>query len=462
MALSHVSDLLFYLMIFGSFPLSTVGAYSGLMAAMAFVSLAVDMGVSPGLVREFARNRYPPRLVVMEATRLRRLPVALCGLVFSLWACGLHPRKELVLAVAFAAAAQILRTSTNTYSCWLRGVERQETANALLASGSLGRLAVLGGLVYARGVPSLATLFGALLFVEIVIWWSARSYARSRREFRVHAGMSPQRTVQLRNVLRVLRRDYLGISGLTTIQNRLDWVLVSRMLSSGALALYAMANKWYEICQSLLGMALTAILPTLSREGDRPGASAAGFLRVVLLASGLLSVGGALIGPELLRLLWADKYAGGELSLRLLMLAVVFATFNAVGFAQLVARHGERIIVRSTMWATLIQLAVNLVAIPRLGILGAVLGMWTLVVSVGLMYAFSNLQGRKVPLLDGRTYLYMILMVAGVIGLIGLNTPLVIRIPAGVVLWALSALVLSGEARRLLHSFWARMEGDLA
>src|SRR6185503_8085924 len=59
LAISQGFDFLFYLLLFRALPVASVGSYSAVMAVMTFVVLTIDMGISPGLTREFAGARWP-------------------------------------------------------------------------------------------------------------------------------------------------------------------------------------------------------------------------------------------------------------------------------------------------------------------------------------------------------------------------------------------------------------------
>ena len=101
-------------------------------------------------------------------------------------------------------------------------------------------------------------------------------------------------------------------------------------------------------------------------------------------------------------ILFADKYAGIEIPLIILMLSVCYMAASGVFYQLLLAEGHERSLFIVVIIVTVLQVAANFLLIPRLGITGAALGMLLLVVltSIGLsvvVWTRGLFSGQAIP-----------------------------------------------------------------
>ncbi len=183
---------------------------------------------------------------------------------------------------------------------------------------------------------------------------------------------------------------FAGISLLTVAQNRLDWLIVSGVISTVALATYALANKLFEIFQLLIGVFLTTTYPWLCQDNTIGGLSSRlSFLFRSLIAAGtMIALLGMLVLPDFIQIVFKNKYLGIELLIRILMLSASFITASGVFYSILVSKGREKMILPITVIATGLQLGLNLFLIPRMAANGAALGMLSLAVTtlIGLTF----------------------------------------------------------------------------
>lgn len=392
--LSQACDLGFYLLLFTFLPLSEVGRFSWVMAVMAFVSVVLDLGISPALTREFSQHKTPFWLVFRQAFWVRTPGGFLSLLLLAVWLVAGRPDTALGMAVFLAGLDQLVRSLAAVFTAWLRAMERQLIANMLTAISAAGRLGVGVGLIWMAGVTAVPSLFAALLVVELLgcaAAWMLSEHVR-RQTTSVHP--EPETAAgndqaELRARLRATWLNFGAITLLTVLQNRLDWLMVSYFLSKEALGQYSMANKCYEVAMTLVGLAVASAFPWMCRVRGQHSAGLGVFLKGVLVGGGFLALAGALIGPEVLRLLWGQKYAAGEVAIRLLLLGAVVAIFDTLAYHLLLAKGSERFILVATIVATALQAALNVLLIPRWGIQGAVAGMLGLIMAVTVLYLYG-------------------------------------------------------------------------
>ncbi len=464
-AISQACDVGFYFLLFTFLPLPDVGQFSWVIAVMAFVGLLVDLGISPALVREFAQDNTGFSQKFRAVLKVRVRTSGVCVAAFGVWWVALKPDPGLAVAVILAGLGQLVRAATGVFAAWLRGVEQQPLASSISGVSSVGRLAVAAALFRMEMVVPVADLFAGLLLVDglaLGAAWAAWVRLKDRVPRTAPLGLSclPQHgETAFEKRLRSAGWTFLGISGLTVLQNRLDWLMLAYFWSDRVLAPYALANKCYEAVQLLGGISLVAIYPRLARTNGKVKGALPFFLKLVLVGGGLVGLGGALLGPEILRVLWGSKYAVGDATIRILMLASIPAVFAGISYYVLVARGAERFVLLATILTTALQAGLNVALVPSLGTAGAVAGMIALVTSVSVVYACKAWSESRRLGLELAAYAATL----GVSGaLLLLTVPAVLaRVALGLAVWMLGSLVLlgptgKGDLQMALEKAWPR------
>jgi O-antigen/teichoic acid export membrane protein len=154
-----------------------------------------------------------------------------------------------------------------------------------------------------------------------------------------------------------------------------DMLLLGAIGAAAPLGVYAACYRVLFLLM-VVGTAIgSAFLPALTRAATagtgafRRAASAA--FTMSLAVGAPLSIGAALVAPDLLHLLFGSAYASGAVALRLLMLAGgCFIVHSALGNVFL-AREHTLALSRIHVVAAVVNVVVNVWAIPRYGIVGA-------------------------------------------------------------------------------------------
>lgn len=368
-------------LLYKSFSVSEIGLLSWAAALILFFNVAVDMGVEPILIRRFGKADLSLARA-FKATFLLRGPLIIIAAAFltSFFASGRLGAGEYWMLLLIGG--QILfNVSDGVSKAWLRANGRQTTTN--FVSALLGALK-LGAIVFLtyRQKSTIYDLLGSLLVIRAVGSLVAFQIAASLDG----PGREGNAEGLLRTTLNLLKAGVVigAISALTAAQNRLDWLLVSRFISTEALATYSLANKFYEISQVVVGVAVTTIYPWLCRAtADNEGLYSI-LLRVIVVGGVMLGVGGVVLAPPLIGALFGDKYAGIDTPVQILMLAVGFMAASGVLYTLALARGRERPLLVIAIVTTTVQFACNWWLIPKLGVAGAALGMLILVVGAAL------------------------------------------------------------------------------
>ncbi|MCC6718790.1 MAG: oligosaccharide flippase family protein [Acetobacteraceae bacterium] len=170
---------------------------------------------------------------------------------------------------------------------------------------------------------------------------------------------------------------FLVTLGAFALVERLDMIMVGSMLGPAEAGSYAVASR----LALLVGVALApanAMLGPMSAQliarGDRPGLQHL-VSQGVLLSGGvalLLSLGLAVCAPWLLGLFGPGFTGGGDLLMVLAFGQCLIAQFGPAGGLLAMAGH-NRLLVAMMLATVVLDLALCLVLIPRLGALGAAL-----------------------------------------------------------------------------------------
>lgn len=144
---------------------------------------------------------------------------------------------------------------------------------------------------------------------------------------------------------------------------------------------YAAAYVLISFCANLMIAYSHTVLPAMAREATPTNATASTYrtgLVVAWLVTMPVAVGGALLAPLLIELLFGRAYGDGAMALRVLVLSVPVAALREMAVAALIARHREPALLRVNVTAAVVNVALNLALIPMFGLAGAA---WATVVS---------------------------------------------------------------------------------
>ncbi|MEO5902449.1 MAG: glycosyltransferase [Gemmatimonadaceae bacterium] len=170
-------------------------------------------------------------------------------------------------------------------------------------------------------------------------------------------------------------------SGMNTISRSLrtiivsfDVVLLGLMVSSVQVGLYSAAYRIVFFVMAIMSAAHVAFFPEMARAGNDvrlQGAVLSRTLALSLTAVTPFVVGGILIAPALMSLVFGVTYSNGAVALQLLLLSVLIIGIHgaARNFFLIMQRTGLEASIMAV--GVIANIALNLMLIPRLGITGA-------------------------------------------------------------------------------------------
>ena len=338
---------------------ATLGTLGLPSAAIRFV--AAELGAGGGGAPAVARR-------VLELAAAALAPVlALLAAAATFGPAGWRPAAPAVL-VAYAGATGlrlVLAGVVQGFADFRGQVLASAGAALVLPAGALWILLRGGDATGALAVTALHAAAGAALLA-----WRARRALRGRP--------LPPLDPELR---RRLVRYALGVSAMLAL-DAVVWqqseLLFLRALSPPVeVGLYAVGFTLVSQAMQLLpGSVTVALFPALSHA---VGSDDAGALRrawhgaVRLLATAAWPAGavGAALAPQLLRLLYGEAFLPGAAAARLLWLAGAIGAVAAAPSSLLYALERQRAMVLAALPVAALNLALDVLLIPRHGALGA-------------------------------------------------------------------------------------------
>jgi O-antigen/teichoic acid export membrane protein len=366
------------------------GSYQFAGTVTSVLASCTELGLGMRTTRALARSSGPASQVIATGLRLKAataVPFALLVLVATLTERDAHA-KEAMLALGGAALAS---SFVDYFGAVLRGREdfRHEAGmNALRAALTTG--GALVGLFVSRSVLglSLGLLVGATVSTGVGLALMMRRYDEGGHD----------RVARREEPSSVLREAIpLWVSGLlATLYFRSDIVIVRYFAGDAEVGAYAAAYRIFEGTMLVPAAIMAVVFPRLAREGDRGSEPSKLERKLVLLmlVLGLATLGVLLALDEpLVRLLLGKSFERSAASLRVLgyTVPVMFVSYAVSYFV--IARGRERGFISVLGLMLVLNVALNLVLVPRLGGVGAA---WsTLITEAALVVGACALIARR-------------------------------------------------------------------
>lgn len=389
------SDLLalaFYVALARTFGQEGIGDYAFAFAIAAFFGLGVELGLPPLLTREIARrpegiHDYFGTVTALQLGLTLLLGVALLGFCTL---SGYSPPLTALVLLAFADTA--LRGTGRSYIAYLEAVEAMDRSAltevfSRLATVAAGYALLLAGAPLA--IIMLAHVLGAAVYLGLAYRWLVERFGSPRPGF--------DHRLLGRTVLAAL--PFMGTVALYELYAKIDVVMLHRWIDSAEAGVYAVAVRLVTAPIALSFLVGAAMYPTLSRETAEERDVRVALFLGTLRWLGVLAVAGGIvlasIGDRLVVLLFGDAFAESGRIARWMSIIFVVQFMGMPYWRLLYARNRERAVLGLQAASLLLNVALNVLLIPRWGAFGA---LWASVVSeVFVVAAFHRKATALVP-----------------------------------------------------------------
>lgn len=155
----------------------------------------------------------------------------------------------------------------------------------------------------------------------------------------------------------------------------LDTIMLSYLGFSQEVALYGAALTLIMIPLTLRRLFRRSLIPTLSKyvltSKGKAERITYHFKKLFVLLALPLGVATTVLAPKIMTLLFGNEYVGGVIALQILIWGIVFSFLNLSQHEVLVAANRQRLSMKILVFTGLTNALLNLILIPRFGIIGA-------------------------------------------------------------------------------------------
>jgi O-antigen/teichoic acid export membrane protein len=407
-------------------------------AVLLYLNRVADFGIELSGARDLARD--PTRLQSLASSVLTVRLLFAVGLVAvtSLAGLLLLPHPDGVILSVYSLT--LLAVGGGTRWIYL-GLERARLVAIARTLGELTMAALVFALVHAPGdavrAPWAQVAGDGLAALLLMLWLRRSGHALSLR-------------LDWPAVRPLFRRAWplvlSALLGLVIYNSGLIFLRVFQ--GSAAVGYFAAANTLISFLVNLGLSYRMSLLPTLSRLHDARSQQIdlyhAAMAHVFAIAFPI-GLGGFLLAPQIIEVVFGNTYAAAVPALQWLIWSVPLCLLRDVPSAALLANAREDQFFRLTAWGAALNLLLNLLLIPRFGLVGA--GMATVATEIlRLVIALAYVRSHGFRLRGLTLFARVSLAAIGMTALLLLSRPAAIWIalPVGVLTYAASLVALGG------------------
>jgi O-antigen/teichoic acid export membrane protein len=351
-----------------------LGRYALVLTVVGFAGAVTDLGLNLFLTREVAKQVSGKRQQELLGTLLPlKLILATLGLLGLVVVAALAPFPQNLRPLLPLASLLLLPEAANgAMRAFVNGRQRMEVSSLIdmvvrMIALALSLLALTVGL----GIPgvlicSLGAAAAGSIFYGVVLWrWR----------------MPPDWKLSLRNWRAYLSESYpFAITSIASMAYaRMDLILLGLWQGESAAGWYSAAYRLWETLALLPTSILDAMFPEMSRLATSPDGlrqlrtQFVSATRLMLIGGILLAIAGVLSAAAFIPLIYGSKadYTPSILPFRLLVCAAPAMFLYLLSGHTLYALGKQRRVTVVMVAVGLVNVALNLVVIPRWSIVGA-------------------------------------------------------------------------------------------
>jgi O-antigen/teichoic acid export membrane protein len=377
--------------------------------------LLLDLGLNSLAVREVARDKSRANVYLSNITFIKLLMGVLTFGLIAVAAHSLGYSGETTAVLYLLTLSTICVAFTASFYAILQSFERMEyqSLGGILSSVVLLTCAVI---LIARGAGVVA--FAAIYLISNALE-SGYSFVICARKFHLF-----KMEVDLDFWGPTIRQALpFGLSGVfTTVYFWVDSLMLSLIQGNAAVGWY---NAGYRLVFSLLFVPAVfnaAVFPAMSRfhisSRDSLQLTWKKYLRYMLILGIPLAVGTTLLASRIILLIFGESYLPSVAVLQILIWAMVFIFANAPLFRLLESTNKQIRVTEITGVMVIVNVAINLVLIPRFSYVGASIA--TLITEFVVVSLAFVLVERDRHVIEKTELANIVLKIAGASAIMGL------------------------------------------
>lgn len=420
------------------------GLYTTALAYVGMLAILSDLGLAPYMVREVAKNPDRTSALFANAVLLRLMLSAGTLVVIVGSALILRRSPELVLGTAIAACTLFIYAVAGPIESLFIARERLDFLSLMNVLQQMG-FVVLGTVALVSGLGFTGLLvasLGSLMLATAAGW----------RLLRRTGGAQWRPNPRLWPALLKAALPF-GVIGFSLgLSYKVDTVLLQYFYGDAVTGWYNAAYNLIFLVMMVSHAVNLALYPALCRQyaadPKRMPALYTQALKYLFVIAIPIAVGTTVLAKPLIRLLYTDQFAPSVLPLQILIwvLPLMFLT-ELLGNVTII-HDQEKKVARALLVSTAVNVALNLVLIPRWGLLAA--SVVTVLTEMILAGQYLWLLRRELAMVDFRAVFMKPGLAAGLMGLavfLARGANFFLAIALGAVIY-LGLLTLTGSVGR--------------
>ncbi|MGC3982203.1 MAG: flippase [Steroidobacteraceae bacterium] len=348
------------------------GLFNYATALVAIFGAVATLGFNGIVVRDLIRQ--PPTaapVTLGTAFTLQLLGGFVAALLIVVTAIGLRPDSEQMKVLVAILGFSLVFKASEVIRYWFES--RVQSRYTVWVENGIFLMMSVVRIVLILRQASLVSFVWLVLFETILVAFGFAGV------YLITQGGLNKWTFQAQRARALIRDSWpLILSGLSVmIYMRIDQVMLGKMVGEGAVGIYSAALRiseiWYMIPQVIVVSLFPAIIEAKKNDEDLYKKRMQRLLNLMALLSLAISIIMTFLADPLVLLLFGNGYAEAGGVLKIHIWASVFVFFGVAGSNWYLAENLQRLSLYRTVAGGVLNVLLNLVLIPKYGVIGAAL-----------------------------------------------------------------------------------------
>lgn len=345
------------------------GVFSYAVTLAGFFGLFVDPGINSIFIREGSKASPGERHSLFATTLLMKAAMMVIGVLVIIFIAPFFSTLPGAKALLPFVALIIVFDSTREFlSSVFRTEEKMQWDAAAFLAANIS-IAIFGFIFLERAATPFsftsAYVVGTAVGAGVAIWLLRKNFTR------ILENVSTKRMVTILKAA----WPFAVVGGLGALLTNADILIISWMKSAADVGIYAAAIRIIQVLYIVPSIIQLSTLPIFSRlakhDNEKFRTALERTLALIFLVSIPLSLGGAILGTQIMHFVFGVTYASGGAALSILMISLLFDyTGGVVASAIFAYDHQKSLIVCSAI-AGVSNVLFDLLFIPHWGMTGS-------------------------------------------------------------------------------------------
>ena len=359
------------IIIYGARVLGTAGwgVFSYAVTLAGFFTSFMDPGVNAILMREVPKAEEKEKTTLLSTTLVIKLTlIAITGLfiIFIAPSFSTLPGARVLLPVVVLIIA--FDTMREFFSSFIRAMEKMEWEAGIFLLTNVG--IVIAGFIFLAISPT-ARSFGWAYVAGTAIGAITATFVLRRYLKNIFSFFR----VRLIKPIVTSAWPFAITGALGVLLTNTDILIISWMRTASEVGIYSAAIRIVQVFYIVPAVLQLSTLPLFARLANRDNEKfRAGLERIVgliFLISIPLALGGAILGTQIMKLVFGAAFAPGSLAFKILILTLIVDFPTTIVSAAVFAYNRQKGLIITSLIGGISNVIFDLVLIPRFGIAGS-------------------------------------------------------------------------------------------